>query len=70
MCPKDANFDPACVLTRGDIFIDHKEKMVLIFVNFSKTNQFMKNFHVIPIPKNMDPALDLYTHLSRLFTPG
>ena len=48
--------------------IDDEEKKVLIFVNFSKTNQYMKNFHVIPIPKNDDPALDLFTHLKQLFT--
>ena len=68
VCPKDARFDPACVLTRGDILIDDDEENVLIFVNFSKTNQLMKNSHVIPIPKNEDPALDLYRHLKRLFT--
>ena len=68
VCPKDAKFDPACVLTRGDIVIDDEDKNVLIFVNFSKTNQYMKNFHVIPIPKNEDPAMDLFTHLKRLFT--
>jgi hypothetical protein len=63
VCP-----DPACVLTRGDIMIDEEGKNVLIFVNFSKTNQYKKNFHVIPIPHNSDPALDLYTHLKSLFT--
>ena len=68
VCPKDTTFDPACVLTRSDIVIDDEEKKVLIFVNFSKTNQYMKNFHVIPIPKNDDPALDLFTHLKQLFT--
>ena len=68
VCPKDSKFDPACVLTRGDIVIDEEEEIVLVFVNFSKTNQYMKNSHVIPIPKNRDPALDLYTHLKRLYT--
>ena len=67
VCPKDAKFDPECVLTRGDVLIDEELKHVFIFVNFSKTNQYRKNFHVIPIPKNEDPALDLYTHLSQLF---
>ena len=67
VCPKDSKFDPACVLTRGDIVLDQKQKCVLIFVNFSKTNQYMRNTHVIPVPKNEDPALDLYTHLSKLF---
>ena len=67
VCPKDSKFDPACVLTRGDIMIDDEEEKVLIFVNFSKTNQYMKNYHIIPIPRNNDPALDLYTHLKKLF---
>ena len=68
VCPKDQNYDPACVLTRSDIAFDDDGENVLIFVNFSKTNQYRKNFHVIPVPKNKDPALDLYSHLKRLFT--
>ena len=68
VCPKDLNFDPETVLTRGDIVIDEENERVLIFVNFSKTNQYQKNCHVIPIPKNSDPALDLYSHLSTLFS--
>ena len=39
----------------------------MIFVNFAKNNQFQKQCHVIPIPSNKDPALDLYSHLSELF---
>ena len=66
--PKDTNFDPACILTRGDIEIDHQGRQVLVYVNFSKTNQFMKEFHVIPIPANSDPALDLFRHLKSLFS--
>ena len=67
VCPKDANFDPACILTRGDVVIDKERECVLVYVNFSKTNQYMRNTHVIPIPRNNDPALDLYSHLSKLF---
>ena len=59
VCPKDLYFDPETVLTRGDIVIDEENERVLIFVNFSKTNQYQKNCHVIPIPKNSDPSLDL-----------
>ena len=68
VCPRDSKFDPSCVLTRENIIFDEDEENVLIFVNFSKTNQFKRNFHVIPIPRNRDPALDLYTHLRNLFT--
>ena len=65
--PKDRNFDPECVLKRSDIEIDEESQNVLIYVNFSKTNQYQKSFHVIPIPANDDPALDLFRHIKRLF---
>ena len=68
VCPKELKFDPETVLTRGDVVIDKRNERILIFVNFSKTNQFQKSCHVIPIPKNSDPAMDLFTHLSSLFT--
>jgi hypothetical protein len=67
VCPKEQKYDPETVLTRGDVVIDHENERVLIFVNFSKTNQFQKQCHVIPIPKNVDPSLDLFTHLAALF---
>ena len=54
-------------MTRGDVLIDPINERVLIFVNFSKTNQYQKHCHVIPIPRNADPALDLFTHISTLF---
>ena len=66
--PKDSNFDPSCILTRSDIEIDEEGQRVLVYVNFSKTNQYMKSFHVIPIPANSDPALDLFRHLKDLFS--
>ena len=68
VCPKDLNFDPETVLTRGDIVIDEENERVLIFVNFSKTNQYQRSFHVIPIPANDDPALDLFHHMKKLFS--
>jgi hypothetical protein len=67
VCPKDQKFDKDAVLKRGDIVIDEASERVLIFVNFSKTNQFQKQCHVVPIPKNDDPSLDLFTHLRALF---
>ena len=66
--PKYSKFDPACVLTRSDIEIDEEGHRVLVYVNFSKTNQYMKQFHVIPIPANIDPALDLFRHLKLLYS--
>ena len=67
VCPKELVYDPETVLTRGDVIVDNDNERVLIFVNFSKTNQFQKNCHVIPIPKNADPCLDLFRHLGALF---
>ena len=66
--PKNGNFDPECVLKRSDIVIDEESKHVLIYVNFSKTNQYQRSFHVIPIPANDDPALDLFRHIKSLFS--
>ena len=66
--PKDSNFYPACILTRGDIEVDEVGQRVLIYVSFSKTNQFMKKCHVIPIPANSDPALDLFRHIKHLYS--
>ena len=68
VCPKETKFDPSCILTRRDVRIDEEGRNVLIYINFSKTNNFKKNFHVIPIPKNEDPALDLFTHLKSLLS--
>ena len=68
LCPKDHEGNPTMVLKRSDIEIDEELQQVLVYVNFSKTNQFMHRSHVIPIPRNSDPALDLYTHLKSLFS--
>ena len=67
LCPKDSEDNPARILKRSDIEIDEELEQVLVYVNFSKTNQFMQRSHVIPIPRNNDPALDLYSHLRILF---
>ena len=66
--PKDDKFDPECVLTRSDIEIDEEGRNVLIYVNFSKVNQYQKSFQVIPIPANDDPAMDLFSHIKKLFS--
>ena len=66
--PKDSNFDPDCVLKRSDVVIDYESSTILIYVNFSKTNQYQRSFHVIPIPANEDPALDLFRHVKKLFS--
>jgi hypothetical protein len=68
LCPKNSENNPSVVLKRGDIEIDEELEKVLVYVNFSKTNQFMHKSHVIPIPRNDDPALDLFSHLKLLFS--
>jgi hypothetical protein len=47
LCPKDSDNNPAMVLKRGDVEIDEELGQVLVYVNFSKTNQFMRRSHVI-----------------------
>ena len=67
LCAKDSDDSPSVILKRSDIEIDEETEQVLVYVNFSKTNQYMHRSHVIPIPRNDDPALDLFTHLKQLF---
>ena len=66
--PDGSNYDPRSILTRGDIHVDEANHQVYIYVAFSKTDQFMKRAHTIPIPQNDDEALDLYRHMKKLMT--
>ena len=68
LCPKDSKYDPGTVLTRDDVLLDTAGQRVLVFVNFSKTNQYSQRQHCIPIPKNSDPALDLYRYVDLLYS--
>ena len=68
LCPKDQNFDPETVLKRDDVVLDEEDQCVLVFVNFSKTNQYSHRQHCIPIPRNEDPALDLYSFVELLYS--
>ena len=54
-------------LRRKHIEIDKENNVVLIYCNFSKTNQFGASDLIIPVPGNEDPCLDLVRHLSKLF---
>lgn len=67
LCPKDKKYDPGTVLTRDDVVLDTVGQRVLVFVNFSKTNQYSHRQHCIPIPRNRDPALDLYSFVEVLY---
>ena len=68
LCPTESTDNPSMVLKRSDIKIDEELQTVLVYVNFSKTNQYMLRSHVIPIPRNTDPALDLYSHIKLLYS--
>ena len=68
LCPHDKKFDPSTVLTREDLVLDEIGQRVLVFVNFSKTNQYARRQHCIPIPRNEDPALDLYRYVELLYS--
>ena len=68
LCPRERNFDPSTVLTRDDVLLDEENQRVLVFVNFSKTDQFARRRHCIPIPRNEDPALDLYRYVELLYS--
>ena len=66
--PEGPEYDADKILARKHVRFDHQNRMVLIFVGWSKTNQFGNRDLVVPIPANRDPALDLYRHLCNLFT--
>ena len=66
--PEGPGYDTNQILARRHIRFDHSSKMVLVFVGWSKTNQFGNRDLVVPIPANNDPALDLYRHLNALFS--
>ena len=56
------------VMSRRHIQINLAKNVVLLYVGFSKTNQFGARDLVVPIPGNTDPALDLVRHLHALFS--
>ena len=66
--PETPDYDVDKILARKHVRFDHSNRMVLIFVGWSKTNQFGNRDLVVPVPANDDPALDLYRHICSLFT--
>ena len=66
--PEGSDYNVDKILARKHIRFDHQNKMVLIFVGWSKTNQYGNRDLVVPVPSNSDPALDLYRHLSALYS--
>ena len=61
-----ATFDPERELYRKKITIDPSRGVVLVLMNYSKTNQFGNKNVVIPMLKNPVPALDPVHHLYEL----
>ena len=57
------NFDPQKVLSHHNISLLESDRMVLIYSNWSKTNQFMNRDAVIPLLSNTNRALDPFFHL-------
>ena len=65
--PKSSKYDPTKVLVRRNLIVDPVKKLVLMYVGFSKTNQFGASNLVVPIPGNNDPVLDPVKHVDLLF---
>ena len=66
--PETKAYDDSTALRRRHIKVDHVNKMVYIYLGYSKSNNFCTRDIVIPVPANSDPALDLYRHISSLFS--
>ena len=60
-------FDPSEELSRQKIMILDKD-VALVYSNFSKTNQFMNRYAIIPLCKHAILALDPVYHLEKLFS--
>merc|ERR1712081_108757 len=61
------NFNSAKELSRRKFAFLENDEIVLVYSNFSKTNQFMNRESVIPLIKNSNPTLDPVFHLKKLF---
>lgn len=69
LVPEDLlDLDPSKILTVGNFVIDKQRGIALVYIPFSKTNQFGQRNLVIPLVKNECKALDPIFHLDLLFT--
>ena len=66
--PEKGDWDPKKVISRRHISVNPMANRILLYVGFSKTNQFGNRDLVIPIPGNNDNILDPVRHLSELFS--
>ena len=69
LVPEDIfDTDPTKILTVGNFAIDEERDIALVYIPFSKTNQFGQQTLVIPLVKNSCKALDPIFHLKLLFS--
>ena len=66
--PDKGPWDPKKVICRRHICVNLGSNRVLLYVGFSKTNQFGSRDLVVPIPGNSDPILDPVRHIQNLLT--
>ena len=60
--------DPSKILTVGNFVLDKEKGIALVYIPFSKTNQFGQRNLVIPLVRNGCTALDPIFHLDLLFS--
>ena len=60
-------FDPKTGLSRSKIAVLPDKEIALVYINWSKTNQFGNSQVVIPMVSNQTQALDPVFHLKELF---
>ena len=63
-----SKFNPDTGLSRSKIFIPQDKDVALVYLNWSKTNQFNNKEIVIPMVADPVMALDPVFHLKKLFT--
>ena len=66
--PDKSPWDPQKVICRRHVTVNLASNRVLLYVGFSKTNQFGSRDLVVPIPGNNDPILDPVRHIHDLFS--
>ena len=69
LVPEDLlDLDPTKILTTGNFVLDKERGLALVYIPFSKTNQFGQRNLVIPLVHNSCQALDPIFHLDLLFS--
>ena len=69
LVPEDSqDLDPTKILTVGNFVVDKENGIALVYIPFSKTNQFGQRNLVIPLVENGCRALDPIFHLDLLFS--